>query len=78
VETVPPLADHVTAVLVLPVTLALNCCVPPVGSELEVGLMETATTGGGVATVTVAVANLLVSATLVARTVNVPAVLGAV
>lgn len=39
---------------------------------------DTAIVGGGVVTVTVAVANLLVSATLVARTVNVPAVLGAV
>ena len=25
---VPPVADHVTAVLVAPVTVAVNCCVP--------------------------------------------------
>jgi hypothetical protein len=74
---VPPVADQVTAVLELPVTVAVNCCVPPVNSEADVGLIVTATTGGGV-TVTVAVANLLESATLVARTVNVPAVFGAV
>ena len=28
-ETVPPVADHVTAVLVLPVTVAANCFVWP-------------------------------------------------
>jgi len=39
---------------------------------------ETAITGGGRVTVTVAEADLLLSATLVAFTVNVPAVLGAV
>ena len=75
VETVPPVADQVTAVLVVPVTVAVNCCAPPVKIEADVGLIVTAT---GAVTVTVAVANLLVSATLVARTVNVPAVLGAV
>jgi len=58
--------------------VAVNCCVPPVISDVEVGLMLTATGGGGAVTVTVAVANLLVSATLVARTVKVPAALGAV
>ena len=30
VETVPPVADHVTAVFEVPVTVAVNCCVPPV------------------------------------------------
>jgi hypothetical protein len=78
VEIVPPVADQVTAVLPVPVTVAVNCCVPPVRSEAEVGLMLTATTGGGAVTVIVAVADLLVSATLVARTVKVPAVPGAV
>ena len=62
----------------MPVTVAVNCCVPPVMREAEVGLMLTAIGGGGAATVTVAVANLVVSATLVARTVNVPAAAGAV
>jgi len=78
VETVPPVADHVTAVLLLPVTVAVNCCVPPVCMEAEVGLMLTATTGGGAVTVIVAVADLLVSATLVAVTLRVPTVFGAV
>jgi hypothetical protein len=52
-ETVPPVAAQVTAVLLLPVTLAVNCCVPPVVSDAVVGDTETATTGGGVAEVTV-------------------------
>ncbi len=75
---VPPVADQVTAVFVVPVTVAVNCCVALVSSEADAGLIETATTGGGAVTVTVAVANLLVSATLVARTVKVPAALAAV
>ena len=58
VETVPPVADHVTAVLLLPVMVAVNCCVPPVWSDAEVGLMLTETA----VTVTVAAADLLVSA----------------
>ena len=62
----------------VPVTVAVNCCVPPAMSEADVGLIPTEMIGGGVVTVTVAVANLLGSATLVARTVKVPAVLGAV
>jgi len=73
-ETVPPVADQVTAVLLLPVTVAVNCCVPPVRSEAEVGLTLTATR----VTVIVADADFVLSATLVAVTVNVPAVLGAV
>lgn len=75
-ETVPPVADQVTVVFVLPVTVAVNCCVPPVCIDAEVGLMLTATTGE-VLTVTVAKADLLLSATLTARTVKVPAVSGA-
>jgi hypothetical protein len=43
---VPPVAVQVTAVFVLPVTLAVNCCVPPVISEAEVGEIETATAVG--------------------------------
>jgi len=78
VETLPPVVDHVTAVFDVPVTVAENCCVPPVRSEVDVGLMLTATTGGGAVTVTVAEADFVVSAMLVARTVKVPAVLGAV
>ena len=70
----PPVADHVTAVLLVPVTVAVNCCVPPVKREAEVGLILTETKD----TVTVADADLVVSAALVAVTVNVPAVAGAV
>jgi hypothetical protein len=62
----------------VPVTVAVNCCVPPVCNEAEVGLMLTATVGGGSLTVTAAEADLLPSAMLTACTVNVPAVAGAV
>ena len=75
-ETLPPVADHVTAVLLLPLMLAVNCCVPPVSIEAEIG--ETVTETTGALTVTVADADLVVSATLVAFTVKDPAVLGAV
>ena len=67
-EIVPPLADQVTAMFVLPVTVAVNCCVPPVCTDAEIGLMLTATGGGGAVTVTVADADFVVSATLVALT----------
>ena len=70
----PPVAAQVTAVLLVPVTVAVNCCVPPVTREAAIGLTLTPTN----VTVTVAEADLLLSATLVARTVNVPAVPGAV
>ena len=75
VVIVPPVAVQVTAVLVVPLTVAVNCCVPPVVSEAVVGLIATAT---GTVTVTVAEADFVVSATLVAVTVYVPAVAGAV
>jgi hypothetical protein len=76
-EIVPPLADQLTAVLELPVTVAVNCCEAPSCKDTELGATDTAT-GGAEVTVTVAVADLLLSATLVAVTVKVPAVLGAV
>lgn len=38
----PPEADHVTPVFDVPVTLAVNCCVAPVVTEAELGLIETA------------------------------------
>ena len=60
-----------------PVTVAVNCCVPPVESDAEVGEMVMATTGALV-TLTVAEADLVVSATLVAVTVKLPVLLGAV
>jgi len=66
-ETVPPVALQVTVVLLVPDTVALNCCCPLVlrfadvgDSETEMGLGETEI---------VAVAYLLESATLVAVTV---------
>jgi len=68
-EIVPPVVDQVTAVLLDPVTTAVNCCVPPVVTEAVVGLMLTAITGGGAVTVTVAEADFVGSAILVAVTV---------
>jgi len=67
-ETDPPVADQVTAVLVVPLTVAVNCCVPPVLIVALVGatLMPTMT---GALTVTLALAFLVVSAALVAVTV---------
>jgi hypothetical protein len=65
-ETLPPVADQVSAVLLLPVTVAVNCWVPPVFIVADVGEMVTATTGA--LTVTVAEADLVESATLVAVT----------
>ena len=68
VETVPlPLgSDQVTAVFVEPVTVAVNCCVPPVVSVVLFGVTLTLT---GALTVTLALAFLVVSAALVAVTV---------
>ena len=73
----PPVADQVTAVLLEPVTVAVNCCVPPVSRAAETGEMDTATIAG-VVTVTVAEADWLLLAWLVAVTEYVPAVAGAV
>ena len=55
-----------TDVLVEPVTFAVNCCVLLVTIDAEVGLIETATPA---TTVTVADADFVLSATLVAVTV---------
>ena len=76
-ETVPPLALHVTEVFEVPVTEAVNCCVPPACNDAEVGEIVTATTDCAVA-VTCAEADFVESAVLVAVTVYVPAVFGAV
>jgi len=51
-EIAPALADHVTAVLVEPVTVAVNGWVPAEETVAEVGEMEIDTAGG--VTVTVA------------------------
>jgi hypothetical protein len=42
-DTVPPVADQVTLVLAVPLTVAVNCRVPPASSEAEAGEIETAT-----------------------------------
>lgn len=76
-EIVPDVAAHVTAVLPLPLTVAVNCCVPPTNNEDEVGLIAIETAAAE-ETVIVALADSLGSATLVAVTVYVPAVAGAV
>lgn len=62
-ETVPALADHVIAVLLLPLTVAVNCCAAPVTMLTEVGVRLTETTGAD--TTTVALADLVASAALV-------------
>src|SRR5437773_1634259 len=58
-EIDPAVADQATAVLVEPVTVAVNCFVPAEVTEAEAGDIETAT---GALTVTVADADLVVSA----------------
>ena len=62
----PPVAVHVTDAFEDPVTVEVNCCVADVCSEADVGLTEILTAGA--VTVTVALADLVVSATLVAFT----------
>ena len=68
-EIVPPLADHVTELLPVPVTVTANCCVPPAASETKVGVIETPIGTAEEVTVTVALADSLASAALVAVTV---------
>src|SRR5262249_37177956 len=55
VVMVPPVAVQVTLVLTVPVTVAVNCCVPPANSAAVVGDTDTDTTAA--ATVMVAVAD---------------------
>jgi hypothetical protein len=64
----------------LPCTVAVNWAVPPGATEVVAGVTETEVTLGAdpVVTVTVAEADLVVSATLVAVTVAEPAAAGAV
>ena len=80
---VPDEAFHVTDVFeLLPLTLAVNWTVPLVIAEVDVGesVMELTAgfAGADAETVTVADADLVVSATLVAVTVAEPAAAGAV
>jgi len=75
---VPLEAFHVTDLLLTaPDTVAVNVCVPLVRMEAVVGEIVTELTTGG-ATVTFAVADLVLSALLVAVMVSVTAVAGAV
>jgi hypothetical protein len=67
-EMLPPVADQLTPMFVVPLTLAVNCCVAPVESEAALGETETVTLAGAV-TVTVAEADFVLSAALVAVTV---------
>jgi hypothetical protein len=67
-EIVPPLAVHVTAVLLLLLTFAVKVVLALGASEVLFGVMLTATAAVEV-TVTVAVAFLVESAALVAVTV---------
>mgnify|MGYP000947246153 CR=1 FL=1 len=69
-----PATAQVTAVFVVPVTVAANCWVPPWATVAVVGLMLIPTAE----TVTVADAVLVVSALLFTTTVKVPAFAGAV
>ena len=68
-EMVPPLADQITLVLLLPVIDALNCCVLPTCTAEEAGVIDSVTAGAVVVTVTAADADFVESATLVAVTV---------
>lgn len=77
-EIVPPVADQVTDLFVtVPCTDALNCCLAPMRMDGAAGDTETEFTTGA-ATVMVAVSDLVVSATLVAVIVAVPALADAV
>ena len=62
-----PSTDHFTAVLLVPVTVAVNCCVCVVPSVTDFGAIETVI-GVSHETVTVALADLLTSAALTAVT----------
>ena len=70
-EMVPAVVDHTTAVLLVPLTVAANCCVRPEVTVALVGLTLTAILliAGGL-TVTVAVAVDVGDATLFAVTVT--------
>jgi len=76
-EIVPPVAVQVTAVLELPVTVAVNCWVAPACTDAVTGEMLTLIAGAAWI-VTLALADLVVSAAEVAVTVKLPAVAPAV
>jgi hypothetical protein len=66
-----PLTDHVTAVLVVFVTAAVNVCVPPPAGTLAVVGVTVTPTGGAGVMVTAAVPERVGSSTDVALTVTV-------
>jgi len=79
--TTPEVAFHETDLSAAdPCTTPVNCAVPPFGEDAEVGEIVTSVTPELAAEtiVTVAVADLLASASLVALTVAVPGIGGAV
>ena len=65
-ETVPAVVDHVTAVLLVPCTRAVNCWLLPEVKVAEFGETDTDTVAAAGLTVTEERANLVASATLVA------------
>jgi hypothetical protein len=77
-ETAPPDADQMTDLsATLPCTAAVNCCVASVRMFAVAGEIETPVTVGAL-TVTIADADFVLSARLVAVTVTLPAAAGAV
>jgi len=75
----PQVLDHTTVVLALPITVAVNCSVEFTLMEPDAGLIVINTVGGGASpTVTFAEAKSVVSAKLVAVTVQEDALAGAV
>lgn len=70
-EIVPAEADHVTAVLLEPCTVATNCCPVPDFTDADVGETETLTVGAAAGTtLTTELALFVLSTELVARTVT--------
>jgi hypothetical protein len=77
-EIAPLAADHVTDLsATVPCTVAVNCCVASARMLMVLGDTEMEVTVGAF-TVTAAEADLVLSATLVAMTVTLPAAAGAV
>ena len=68
-EILPSEADQVTAVLLVPLTVAVNCWVTPRARDAVPGAIETETGPLLLLTVTLAEADLVLSAELVAFTV---------
>jgi hypothetical protein len=71
VDTLPAVADQLTAVLLVPWTVALNCWIPPEITVVLFGEMLTLIIVPGGFTLTFALAFFVLSAALVAVTVTV-------